>query len=306
MKNLIKLLTIIIPLVMLIGLTTGCTKFKANSFLKQQSDSKVYFHKGVYKTYSPDKKNSSSDYFYIFYDENSGRTEEKERKIGLPFSCVQSNASVKFKFGGSDEPEEVLKIKTVKNGVIEGSFNDGVLIIFTPVKNDNSDNFTSDDILTQIDIYQEQYFQIIKRNNVLLQLSKDDESEKDLKDLEELYNKVKSNISSDCEFLKKYKEIEQKYAKNTGENTVEMNDFAQNHYNSVDKLLNDTYQAVKTKISAEEFNKLVKSEINWLKAVDGYRAVYDSQGFGSIGGLIFLDYQINMRQFRTLLLMLYL
>jgi len=306
MQKRIKILTIIMPVILLMVSITGCTSVKNESFLKSNSAAKVYFNKGVYKTSSPDKQSPNDDYFYVFYDEKSGHTEESERGLGLPFSCVQADGYVKFKFGGSEEPEEVFKVKSVNNGAIEGSFKDGLLIMFTPILNANPDNFDAVDILTQIDTFQEQYFRIIKRNNVLLKLSKDDEYEKDLKDLSELYKKVESNISSDCEYLKKYKKIEHEFAENTGENTFEMNDFAQNHYNAVDKLLNDTYQAVKTKISAEEFNKLVKSEINWLKAVDGYRAVYDSQGFGSIGGLIFLDYQINMRNFRTLLLMLYL
>ena len=304
MQKVIKILTIIIPILMLIGITT--VNIKDNSFFKQKSGLKVHFHKGVYKTYSPDKNNPYSDYFYIFYDEKSGHTEENKRKTGLPFSCVQTVDSVKFKFGGSDEPEEVLKVSSVKNGVIEGSFNDGRLIIFTPVFNVNPDKFVPDDILTKIDNYQEQYFQIIKRNNVLLKLSESDDYKKDFKDLENLYKKVESNIPTDCEFLKKYKEIEKEYAENTGENTFEMNDFAQNHYNAVDKLLNDTYKAVKTKIPEEDFDKLVQSEKNWLKEVENYNTVYNNQGFGSIGGLMFFNYQINMRNFRTLLLMLYL
>ena len=167
-------------------------------------------------------------------------------------------------------------------------------------------NKTDIDTLTKIDSYQGQYFKIIKRNDLFLQLYSSDNYDKDIEDLKNLYNKVVSEINPNCEFLQKYNELEQKYAENTGGNTFEINEFAQNHYNAVDKLLNDTYKAVRLKIPQDDFNKLVQSEINWLKEVDEYKNVYDKQGYGTIGGLIYLNYQIDMRNFRTLLLMLYL
>lgn len=141
MQKIIKLLTMMIPVVILISLMSGCTKINDRKFLKPQSIATVHFHKGVYKSNSPDYKNSSKFYFYIFYDENSGYTEESELGIGLPFSCIQTDNFVKFKFGGAEEPEEVFKITSVKNGVITGSFANGQVLIFTPVKNANPDKF---------------------------------------------------------------------------------------------------------------------------------------------------------------------
>jgi hypothetical protein len=61
--------------------------------------------------------------------------------IGLPFSCVQEDGYVKFKFGGSEEPDDVFKIKSVENGNITGSFEDGSLLIFSLAPNANPDNF---------------------------------------------------------------------------------------------------------------------------------------------------------------------
>ena len=139
MKKIINLLTAIIPIVVLISLTTGCTKISLGSFFKSKTETNVYFHKGVYKSYSFNN-NQYKNYFYIFYDENSGHTEESEKGIGLPFSCVQKNGSVKFKFGGVEEPEKILKIKSVKNKVITGSFEDGVLLIFVPISNGEQNN----------------------------------------------------------------------------------------------------------------------------------------------------------------------
>ncbi len=140
MKKIIKLLAFIIPIVVLIGFVTGCTGIKHGSLLKQKAETKAYFHKGVYKSYSPDK-DSNQFYFYIFYDENSGRTEDSKMGIGLPFSCVQTVDSVKFKFGGSEEPDEIFKIKSAQKNLITGSFDNGKLLIFDFVPDANPDNF---------------------------------------------------------------------------------------------------------------------------------------------------------------------
>ena len=61
--------------------------------------------------------------------------------IGLPFSCVQTDNAVKFRFGGSEEPEEVFNVKHVENDAITGSFADGKMLVFTPVPEANPDKF---------------------------------------------------------------------------------------------------------------------------------------------------------------------
>ena len=139
MQKVIKLLSIIIPVIFLCFIT-GCTSIKNSNFLNSQTAASVYFHKGVYMTSSPDQKISYKD-FYIFYDEKSGYTEDSEMGIGLPFSCVQTDNAVKFRFGGSEEPEEVFNVKHAENGVITGSFADGKMLVFTPVQEANPDKF---------------------------------------------------------------------------------------------------------------------------------------------------------------------
>ncbi len=141
MKKIINLLTMIIPAVVLISLITGCTDIKDSNSVKPESATTAYFHKGVYKSYSPASKNTSQYYFYIFYDENSGYTEDSELGIGLPFSCIQTVDSIKFKFGGAEEPEEVFKIKSIKKNVVTGSFKNDELLIFVPVPKANPDKF---------------------------------------------------------------------------------------------------------------------------------------------------------------------
>ncbi len=144
MKKSIKRLTIIFTIIA-INLIIGCTNMKAVS--KTAHITIACFNKGVYRTDSPDNKNSYKNYFFVFYDENAGYTEDFKMGIGLPFSCVQKDGYVKFKFGGVSEPEETFKIKSAENKVITGSFENGSLLIFTPVPDANPDNFDSAEYL---------------------------------------------------------------------------------------------------------------------------------------------------------------
>lgn len=134
----IKFLTIIFTIIA-VSLVFGWSNIK--NIGKTAHAESAYFNKGVYKADSSDNKNPYKNYFYVFYNETSGRTEESERGIGLPFSCVQKDGYVKFKFGGVDESEEIFKIKNVENSVVTGYFEDGSLLIFTPVINVNPENF---------------------------------------------------------------------------------------------------------------------------------------------------------------------
>ena len=164
---------------------------------------------------------------------------------------------------------------------------------------------TSADVLSEIDKYQAKYFEIVKRNDLFLQVEETPAIKNDRKELKKLFKEVKKHVKSK-DTLRKYKEIEKRYAKCEEETTVGMNEFANNNYKEVDALLNEVYREVKTKISPADFKKLTASEQKWLKEVNAYKKVFDSKGFGTIGTIIYYDYEISMRQFRTLLLMLYL
>ena len=164
---------------------------------------------------------------------------------------------------------------------------------------------TPADKLYLIDEYQAKYFRIIRRNDFLLKFESDPDCERDREELQQLFQEVKNRITNTY-YLNKYNEIEERFSHNPGETTVDMNIFASQNYDAVDELLNEVYQAVKKKIPADDFKNLINSEVKWLKDVEGYKKIYDSQGFGTIGTLVYFDYEINMRNFRTLLLMLYL
>lgn len=162
------------------------------------------------------------------------------------------------------------------------------------------------EILAVIDRYQARYFEIIKRNDMFLKSVDYDGYERDRRVLSDLYAEVISKINTNNIYFKKYEEIEKQFAENTGETTYDINMFANNHYEAVDKLLNEAYQDIKTKISAEDFKNLTSSELKWIKEVEGYEKVFEAQGYGSIGTSKYLGYKTDMQRFRTLLLMLYL
>ena len=164
---------------------------------------------------------------------------------------------------------------------------------------------TPDETLILVDKYQAQYFEIIKRNDYFLSMEDYDTQKQDKRDLKKLYKTVKKEITNK-DYLKKYKDIEKLHAKCDSESTVGINKCASEYYEDVDELLNEVYKEIKGKISKEDFNKLKLSERKWLKDVDAYEKVFNSMNFGTISTLIYYTYQIDMREFRTLLLMMYL
>ena len=164
---------------------------------------------------------------------------------------------------------------------------------------------TNADKLALIDKYQEQYFAIVKRNDILLNFEDSSVLKKDRKELKKLFTEVKKQITNK-QYLKKYNEIEKHYAVCDEITTTGINDFSQKNYDEVEGLLNAVYKDVQSKISQDDFKKLVLSEKKWIKDVQNYKKVYDSMDFGTIGTSIYLDYQTDMSKFRALLLMLYL
>lgn len=164
---------------------------------------------------------------------------------------------------------------------------------------------TPSKVLAKIDLLQAQYFSIIKRNDAFLKIYDCDACAEDMEDLNKLFLEVRNNIDKDNYYLKKYDEIENSYSSSDLETTAEINNFMMEYYEAVDKLLNETYQAVRIKIPREDFKNLIASELKWLKDVEQYHKVFEQQEYGSSRTWVNLRYEINMRQFRTLLLMLY-
>ena len=173
------------------------------------------------------------------------------------------------------------------------------------ISNKTSTNVASLNTLNEIDNYQSRYFEIIKRHDALLNLENSDEAIEDLKELKGLFEEVKGKISKDNSLLVEYEKIKNEYRNNPGNNTLEMNEFAKRKYESFDKLLNDSYKAAEAKLSKSDFEKLKLSQREWLGEVEAYNLTFEKQDFGTIKTLIKYDYEINMRCFRALLLMMY-
>ena len=182
----------------------------------------------------------------------------------------------------------------------------GVIVSFFFLTNNKQNLQTQDDKLQTIDAYQERYFEIIKRHDALLTMEMSDEVKEDYVELKSLFAEVKGKVNLDCPFLSEYEKLKFQFMNNSGQNTYEMNEFASKKFDAFDKLLNETYKAVKEKLSEEDFDKLRQSQRAWLKEVEDYNSVFVSKGFGTIGALVKYDYETNMRCFRTLLIMMYL
>ena len=164
---------------------------------------------------------------------------------------------------------------------------------------------TADEKLALIDKYQKKYFEIVKRNDVLLFFDDVPELNNDRDELKKLFAEVQKQVKNK-NYLKEYKQIEKRYSECGELTTPGINEFAQNHYKEVDALLNTVYKEVQSKISPEDFKKLSQSEENWLKEIETYQKTYNAMEFGSLGTSMYYDYQTDMKNFRILLLMLYL
>lgn len=101
-----------------------------------------YFTKGVYSSFPASEADAEHTYFYVFYDEGAGYTEDAMSGIGLPFACEQTDDTVVFHMGGADEEsKDILTIESVENGVVTGTVQNGIRISFAPEPSADPDNF---------------------------------------------------------------------------------------------------------------------------------------------------------------------
>ncbi|MCR4623969.1 MAG: hypothetical protein K5780_04960 [Alphaproteobacteria bacterium] len=159
--------------------------------------------------------------------------------------------------------------------------------------------------LKEIDDLQNQYFKIIKRNDVLLSDYVEDVHIKDSEELASLYKELKAKIEKNNAWLKKYRSIQAKFELNEGETTYDTAEFEGKHYKEIDTLLNDIFKSLKSKLTANDFKNLQISQRSWLKEVINYRKVFNSQELGTMRIIKKIGYETDMRKFRILLLILY-
>ncbi len=144
--SLAKTITAFGTAVLMMGTMAGCgnASVEANTFepsvavIENEEVAKAdtfasapYFTKGVYVNYVDGSV--TRDYFYVFYDEGAGYTEDGNNGMGLPFCCTQENGKITFSFGGNDGIEDVFTVESTEYGIIKGSFDDGKEMYFEPV-----------------------------------------------------------------------------------------------------------------------------------------------------------------------------
>ncbi len=162
--------------------------------------------------------------------------------------------------------------------------------------------------IDNIENYQAQYWDIIKRNNVLIQIGEDSEEfKKDREDLAKLYSNLTNKISKDNDFIKKLNKIEDDYEKNikNAQTQLEMNNVADKYLIDTDKVLNEIYKKIRNSVDEDEFNTLKENQRIWLKEIKEYEKIIDKQGFGSISPMIYSSVIQDIKKFRTILLILY-
>lgn len=104
-----------------------------------------YFTKGVYVNYLDGAV--TRDYFYVFYDEGAGYTEDGNNGMGLPYCCTQEDGKVTFSFGGDDGIEDVFTVESTEYGIIKGSFADGKTMYFEPVLDADPEAFDASEFV---------------------------------------------------------------------------------------------------------------------------------------------------------------
>ena len=165
------------------------------------------------------------------------------------------------------------------------------------------------DPIVQIESYQNQYWDTVKKHNVLIQLGEFDSGAKqDLNNLKRLYGKVEDKINKDSDFYKELNNLKKGYDKDIekAQTQMEMNMLSGEYLENTDKILNEVYQQISITVESEDFEKIKASEIRWVKELKDYQKYIGQQDFGSIGGLIYTKTSQDIINFRALLLIYYL
>ena len=154
-KNLMaKTISVFAAAVLTMGALAGCGKVADEVHAAEITDTVIidedvakadtiptesFFTKGVYVNYAEGAV--TRDYFYVFYNEIAGYTEDGNNGMGVPFCCEQETGKVVFTFGGEGEEPQVFTVESVEYGVMKGHFDDGITLYFEPVFDADHENF---------------------------------------------------------------------------------------------------------------------------------------------------------------------
>ena len=137
-----KVVGVCLGVMALIALLSGCGKQPSGAEAATDASLQApFFTKGVYCSYAQGAE--ARDYFYVFYDEGAGYTEDGNNGIGLPFACEQKDNKVVFSFGGiEEESRQELVVKSAEKGIVIGEFDeDGTELVFELLSDADPDNF---------------------------------------------------------------------------------------------------------------------------------------------------------------------
>ncbi len=101
----------------------------------------AYFTKGVYANYAAELENPEKTYFYVFDADGTGHIDDGVANTGMYFEYEIQDGSVKFSFGSKDTIDDVFTVKSVENGFVTGSFEDGLELVFEPMVGVDPDTF---------------------------------------------------------------------------------------------------------------------------------------------------------------------
>ena len=102
----------------------------------------LFFTKGVYACYEAGTKDPEKTFFYIFEGDGTGHSEDGENITGNYFDYeILEDGNVKFTFGGQETVEDLLTVKSVYNGVVTGSFENTIDLVFEPIRGEAADTF---------------------------------------------------------------------------------------------------------------------------------------------------------------------
>lgn len=108
----------------------------------QPVESEDFFTKGVYASYAAELENPEKTYFYVFEGDGQGHVEDGDAGTGMYFLYEQkADGTVEFTFGNDDPITDTLTVKSSENGVVTGSFEDTIDMIFEPMKDEDPDTF---------------------------------------------------------------------------------------------------------------------------------------------------------------------
>ncbi len=160
----------------------------------------------------------------------------------------------------------------------------------------------------QIEDLQAQYWEIIKRNDLLLYQNKEENGKikKDKEDLSKLYKTVENNINENLGYYRRLNNTERQYFENTDAQVpYDAIHFAQCYNDAVNDVLNITYKEVKGFLPKNDYAYLKASEKQWLKDVKNYKILMDEKDLGDLGSMTKAYAIADIRKFRILLLTSY-